>query len=187
MPYKKADWIKIKNEYIHTNISQRNLAKKHGVSFNTLKDKANKEEWAKYKKIQRDKIATKLQQKTEGTIIDAELDRISRINDIVDRLIEKIEEATDQLNRHLVKNKKKTREIEYGKKNKKTPTKEIVKEVEETDFIFGDIDRNGLKLVVSALKDLKDITKNDKGEQTADAEKQKQLLDAIEKAVQDAD
>ncbi len=40
-----ADWERIKEEYIATDISYRGLADKYGVSFNTLKDRAKRELW----------------------------------------------------------------------------------------------------------------------------------------------
>lgn len=164
------DWIKIKNEYINTNISQRKLAEKHGISFNTLKVRANKEKWADVKKEQHNKIAIKTQQKTVDKIVRKESDRISRINSAADRLLDKIEEATEQLNNHLVKNKKRTKVIEYKNTERPDkPTKEIIEDLEEADFITGDIDRLGLKMVASALRELKDITKD---ERNAEADKQ---------------
>ena len=178
------DWIKIKNEYISTNISQRKLADKYDISFNTLRKKANKESWAELKKNQYNKITTKLQQKTADKIADKESDRISRMNKTADKLLEKIEEATEQLNNHLVKNKRKTKVIEYNNSQRPDkPTKEIIDEFEEAEFIEGDIDRTGLKMVVGALKDLSDIIKGDTSQNSSDEEKQEGLLKAIEEAV----
>ena len=67
----KIDWIKIKNEYINTNISQRSLAEKYKVPYQTIRDKAIKEKWFDKKKEQRSKIGAKMEQKTAEKIIEA--------------------------------------------------------------------------------------------------------------------
>nr|DAQ76793.1 MAG TPA: Protein of unknown function (DUF1804) [Caudoviricetes sp.] len=59
-----ADWLKIRNDYINGGGSYRKLAEKYGVSFDTLQDKAKREEWKKQKENQHDKITTKSRQKT---------------------------------------------------------------------------------------------------------------------------
>ena len=161
---KNVDWIAIKNEYINTNISYRKLADKYHISFSTLEKTARKEEWSKQRKEQCDKIETKVRQKTADKIAEKKADALSRVATAAEALLGKIEEATEQLDRHLVKNKKKTRTIEY--KNEMRPdksTKEIIEETEKTEFVSGDIDRTGLKMVVGALKDLKDVLKDDMG------------------------
>lgn len=65
MKKKKANWDKIKNEYITSRISYRNLAEKYNVSFSTLKDRAKREEWFKKRKEFRNKVDTKTTQKQE--------------------------------------------------------------------------------------------------------------------------
>ena len=39
------DWAAIKEEYITGDIGLRSIAEKHGVSFNTIKDRAKREGW----------------------------------------------------------------------------------------------------------------------------------------------
>ena len=60
---KRIDWTKIRAEYIAGGISQRKLAAKYGVSFNTLSKKANAEKWAQQREETYNKSATKAQQK----------------------------------------------------------------------------------------------------------------------------
>jgi len=62
----KINWQKVKNEYLRGGISQRDLARKYGISFNTLKDRANKEKW----NGERNRITTKTQQKTAEKVSD---------------------------------------------------------------------------------------------------------------------
>ena len=66
-----VDWLAIRNDYINGGGSYRKLAEKYGVSFNTLKEKAVEERWAKLKEDQHHKITTITQQKTQDKISDA--------------------------------------------------------------------------------------------------------------------
>ena len=92
-----VNWIKIKNEYISTDISQRKLAEKYGISFNTLKAKANKEKWNDEKKKQYHNITTKVQQKTVKKIVEDGVNRVADITRICDKISEKLERAVDLL------------------------------------------------------------------------------------------
>lgn len=91
------DWIKIKNEYINTNISQRNLAKKYAVSVNTLTKRANREKWHSFRREARRRIETKVQQETEEKIISAKVDRLTEVLSLSDDIVPKIKKAINQL------------------------------------------------------------------------------------------
>ena len=174
-----VDWIKIKNEYINTQTSYRKLADKYKISRSTLEKKAIKEKWADCRKKQCGKIEAKVGQKTAEKIAAKESDRLSRLASAADRLLEKIEEATEQLNSHLVTNRVKTKVIEYNNEDRPDkPTKEIVEENEKVEFVFGDVDKKGLKYISGALKDVKDIMQSDK-DGKADEEKQKESHDEL--------
>lgn len=67
---KRVNWNKIRAEYIGGGISQRKLAKKYGVSENTLIKKANAEKWAQLQKETYNEGATKAQQKTADATAD---------------------------------------------------------------------------------------------------------------------
>lgn len=154
------NWNKIKNEYINGYISQRKLAEKHGIPYQTLRDRAIKEKWSDKRKAQRAKIGEKTEQKTAELLAQREADRLLRISNAADRLLEKIEEATEQLDQFIVTNKLKSKEVQYvhDKAGFGKPQKEIVKEVEDKRIVKADhLDRMGLKQLTSALKDLKEI------------------------------
>lgn len=53
---KRADWNKIKTEYITTDIVQRDLAKKYDVPYSTLRDRCRTDGWFEEKKRFRSKI-----------------------------------------------------------------------------------------------------------------------------------
>ena len=59
-----VDWLRIKTEYINGDISYRDLAKKWGVPFPTLRDRAARESWKEAKEQQRNKVVTETSQKT---------------------------------------------------------------------------------------------------------------------------
>jgi hypothetical protein len=98
----KVDWIKIRTEYETSNLSQRKVAEKHGVSFNTLKDRAKREGWAKSKAETHQKITTKTLQKTVVKIAEREADRNARHISLLDKVLDKAEQVIDnELNTHL--------------------------------------------------------------------------------------
>lgn len=149
-----ADWLKIRNEYTSGHISYRKLAEKHGVSFNTLKDRAVIERWAEARDGQHHKITTKAQQKTAEVVATREADRISRILSAADLLLARVEEAAGQLDTHIVTNKVKTKKVTYNSKSK--ATKEVTTEEELKAVVPGPVDRLGLQQVAAALKSIKD-------------------------------
>ena len=153
----KIDWIKLKNEYINSNISYRKLAEKYNISFNTLKEAAIREQWYSARQKQRNKIATNIQQKTAESIVKKETDRINRILSITDKILDKIEIATEQIDNYIVSNKIKVKKIEYDPKMNGKVAKETITETENLEVIDGIIDRLGLKHIANALKDIKDI------------------------------
>lgn len=97
-----VNWIAIRTEYETSNISYRKIADKYGVSFNTLKDRAKREGWAKSKEKTQHKIATKTLQKTVVKIAEKESDRNARHIALLDLILDKTEQVVkDELNIHL--------------------------------------------------------------------------------------
>lgn len=86
------DWAKIKAEYIAGGTSYRKLAQKYEVSFNTLKDIAIREEWAKLREQAHNDTTTE--------IVNAVVTENAKIDDkyyrIVDKLMGKAEELVDK-------------------------------------------------------------------------------------------
>lgn len=66
-----VDWLAIRNDYINGGGSYRKLAEKYDVSFNTLQDRAKREDWKGQREQQHDKITTESRQKSEVKISDA--------------------------------------------------------------------------------------------------------------------
>lgn len=85
------DWQSIKTEYITTDTSYRKLAKKYGVSYTTIGEKARKEDWQKEREQFRDKSLSKTLRK----IAEGQAKRASRLQTVTDKLLSKIEKAVD--------------------------------------------------------------------------------------------
>ena len=154
-----VDWIAIRNDYINGGGSYRKLAEKYGVSFGTLRARAEKEKWPELKEEQQHKISTIAAQKTADVIVKQEVKRVERLLSINDQLIDKIEKAVSELDLAQVTNKKKTKVIEYknGRRPDK-PTKETITENEEILTVASIVDRKGLQQIAMALKAVWDIT-----------------------------
>lgn len=67
---KKPDWNKIKNEYICGNISQRKLAAKYGISYATLRGRAESELWPRLRDQYQRKASAEAAQKSACAVAD---------------------------------------------------------------------------------------------------------------------
>ena len=113
------DWNSIRKEYItDESSSYRKLAKKYGVSYTSIGDKARKEGWAQ----EREQFLNKTLSKTLNAISQGQAKRASRLQTVADKLLDKIEAAVDNF--------------------------------EMTDLLM---DKQALKQITGALKDIKDI------------------------------
>lgn len=79
-----------------------------------------------------------------------------KVKDVANDLLAKIVQANNELNKHIVTNKTKTKTVQYDY-NCNKPKKETIEEKEEKISFIDIIDRQGLKMLTSALKDLNDI------------------------------
>lgn len=92
-----TDWEKIKNEYIHANISARELAAKHGVNANTLMSRASRGKWDAQRKAARAEFERICAQKTMEASAEAEADRLATIVRIGVKAARFLEERLDTL------------------------------------------------------------------------------------------
>lgn len=113
----RPDWNKLRAEYIAGGISQRKLAEKYNVSFNTLKDKANKEKWAKQQEETYNKATTKAQQKTveaaASNAVKLEKARGLAIERCI-RALEQMPVDTGSRSRKTLQDGKKTLTVDYS-------------------------------------------------------------------------
>jgi len=101
-----ADWVSIKAEYITTDISTRALAEKSGVSYASLRRRAEKEHWADERKTTERKVSAKVAQKVARVKVAHETDRITRLLSVSDALLQKAERGVSELGEfYIVKRK----------------------------------------------------------------------------------
>ena len=163
-----VDWQAIKTEYITTNTSYRKLAEKHGVGYQAICQKSQAEGWISLREQHRNKTITK----TLDKISDKQANKYSRIDDLADQLLNKLERAIAELDLQLYKHTEKTKTIEYNNPHRPDkPTKETIHEDEKLLECKSIIDRQGLKQIASALRDIKEVkmlrSELDKQEQEA--------------------
>lgn len=84
-------WRKIKAEYIAGGISQRALAEKYGIPWNTLRTKANDERWADARKRAEKKALQIAEQKTAEIVVD----NATRLERIKTKILEKVEQMVE--------------------------------------------------------------------------------------------
>ena len=149
------NWEAIKCEYItDSTTSYRKLAEKYGISYNAIGNRARKEKWQE----QRDQYCAKTVTKALDKISDKKADKMARIDDLADKLLDKLEQAITELDLQLFKHTDKTKVIEYNNERRPDkPTKETIHEEEKLLEAKSIIDRQGLKQIASALKDIKDV------------------------------
>ena len=149
-----ADWQAIKTEYITTDTSYRKLAQKYGIHYKVISDRGKDEKWVELRSQYRDKTLTK----TLDKMSNKKADKMARIDDLADKLLEKLEQAITELDLQLAKHIDKTKTIEYKNDLRPDkPTKEIIHEEEKLLEFRSIVDRQGLKQIASALKDIKDV------------------------------
>ena len=181
-----TDWLAIRNEYINGNMGQRKLAEKYGISYNSLRARAEKEKWPELRKKQKRKISAKIAQKTAEAIARQEANRVARIHAASDELLLRIEQAIQELDQAQVSHKKKTKTVEYkDKRAAGKPTKEVVTEVEDLVTVPSIIDRKGLQQVAMALKAVFDIAEADETQDDLEDDGLLAALGANAKALMD--
>lgn len=163
-----ADWLAIKTEYITTSTSYRKLAQKYDVSYQAICRRSQDEGWIDLREQHTNKTVTK----TLDKISKKKSDSMVRINDLTDLLLDKLEQAITELDLQLAKHTDKTKVIEYNNDIRPDkPTKETIHEEEKLLEVKSIIDRQGLKQIASALKDIKEVkmlrSELDKQEQEA--------------------
>ena len=149
-----ADWQAIKTEYITTDTSYRKLAQKYGVSYQAICHRSKEEGWIADREQHTNKTVSKAIEK----ISTKKADKMARIDKLTDRLLDKLEQAIEELDLQLAKHTDKTKIIEYDNETRPDkPTKETIHEEEKLLEFKSIIDRQGLKQIASALKDIKEV------------------------------
>ena len=149
-----ADWKAIKTEYITTQTSYRKLAQKYGIHYKVISERGKDEKWVELRSQYQDKTLTK----TLDKISDKQSDKMARIDQLTDKLLDKLEQAIEELDLQLAKHTDKTKTIEYKNDLRPDkPTREVVHEEEKLLEVKSIVDRQGLKQIASALRDIKEV------------------------------
>ncbi len=151
------NWLSIKNDYITSNpkIAYKDLSKKYGVSISSIEKKAAEEKWRELRNENCRNIETSVQEKTSEKIISLEVNRIEKLLESSDKAQVQIDLALGQLNKRV----------------------DMFGNVHDCEVI--DVSR--LKKLTTALKEIRDILKDDTN--TDESKRQVQshsaLIDAI--------
>ena len=87
------DWKKVKAEYIRGGVSYRKLAEKYGVSFSSVRRRAEKENWTDLRTQAEQKISTKIVEK----VASQEAQRVDAFQNLADKLLQHIADNIDLL------------------------------------------------------------------------------------------
>ena len=162
----KYNWEQLEKEYI---LGDYKSVKNNGTTRKYTSG------WKDKKRQKEDRKKTKTIEKTIEKESEKEAQQIVDLKSIANDLALNVIKANSQLEQYIVKNKKKTKIVKYdyevGKPNKETTT-----ENEEIEILNGIIDRQGLKMLTSALKDLNDILTDKQGNTEEDLENAKKIL-----------
>lgn len=84
--------------------------------------------------------------------------RKKRVLDVSDKLLDKIEQAVEELNFQVVKEVTKEKETFFENEDSpKKATREITRETQSVSKVESIVDRDGLKQLIAALKDVQDV------------------------------
>lgn len=152
----KYDWKQLEKEFILSNYkSVSSFLKSKDIKNNGTTRKYTSG-WKEKKRQKEDEKKTKTIEKIIEKESENEAQQIVNIKSIANDLALKVIESSKELNMHLARNKKKTKTVEYDYKTNK-PSKETINETEEIKSYIDIVDRQGLKMLASALKDLNEI------------------------------
>lgn len=171
----KYNWKQLEKEYILSDYkSVSAFLKDKGIKRNGSVQQAVKG-WNE-KKVQKEfEKSSRTIEKTIEKESEKEAQQIADIKSIANDLALNIIKANSQLETYIVKNKKKTKTVTYDYKVGK-PQKETTTENEEIETMKGIVDRQGLKMLSSALKDLNDILTDKQGNNESDLNNAKEIL-----------
>lgn len=174
----KYDWTQLEKEYILSDYKTvADFLKSKNISRNGSTQK-NTKGWNEKKVNKELKKSEKVIEKVIEKESENEAQQIVDIKNIANDLAIKIMQANKELNMHLARNKTKTKTLEYDYKCNK-PSKEIMEEKEEIKSYIDIIDRQGLKMLTSALKDLNEIIGEDKESNKETLEKLDEVLKGL--------
>ena len=152
----KYDWKQLEKEYILSDYkSVKEFLENKNMKYNgNARDKTKG--WTEKRVTKQEEKSNKTVKKTIEKESENEAQQIADLKSIANDLALNIIKANSQLETYIVKKKKKTKTVKYDYKVGK-PQEETTTENEEIETMDGIVDRQGLKMLASALKDLNEI------------------------------
>ena len=181
----KYDWKQLEKEYILSEYnSVSSFLKNKNIKQNSNTFRHTKG-WKDKKAEKEEKKGSKIIEKTIEKESEKESQQLVNLKSIANDLALNIIKANSQLETYIVKKKKKTKKVKYNYEVGK-PQEENIIENEEIETLKGIIDRQGLKMLTSALKDLNDILVDKQGNSQADMDSAKEVLVKIKEVANNA-
>ena len=131
MPGSSIDWDKIKADYITSENSYRDLARKYGLSVSIVQQRGRAGGWVKLRQDYRKKAAAKGIKKA----MTKDSESLSRLMVSIDKLVKQVSRGLDdsaQMHRHILRDA----------------------DGEENEKILARVDWQAVRMAASALKDL---------------------------------
>ena len=149
-----AQWILIKRDYIAGDLTVREIAARYGISERAIQRTAAKEDWKSLRKAHQDATLDRALALME----EYRAQKLARMEVVSRELLERISHAIGELDQQVLREVVKEKEILYENPQRADKaTKEIITERENLVRVKTPIDRNGIKLLAAALKDVKDV------------------------------
>ena len=149
-----VDWNQVKKSYIAQNFSLKELGEQFGLSPRTIGKRAAREHWKELRKSHQDATFDRALELLERS----QAEKLARMEEVSGELLEKISLAISELDQQVIKEVRKERDILYENAQRPDkPTKETTVEQETLTGVRTPVDRNGIKLLAAALKDLKEV------------------------------
>ncbi len=167
-----TDWNEVKSAFVTESCTMKELARRFGLHPNSIGRRATQEGWKELRKKHR--------QATFDRALDlmerSQAEKLARMEQVSGKLLERVDEAIEQLDVQVLREVRKDRNILY--ENQQRPDKPTRETTVEQEFLSQEkipVDRNGIKLLAAALKDIKEVqmlrTDTDIREQEAKIEK----------------
>lgn len=157
----KYDWIKLEQEFLLSDYkSVSKFLKSKNIDNTSGSVKKATKGWSNKKAQKEHQKSTKIIEKVIEEKIKEEVEQKVKIDEVAQKLLDKINLATEELNKYINKTTKKTKKKFTVKDSTGTSIdNEIVEEKNSIEEVISLINKNGLKTLTSALKDLSDISK----------------------------
>lgn len=172
----RHDWPALKREYLHGDfVSVRAFARFKGI--NHIVVATNATGWSQERKALAERKSARTIERTLEKTVEAESDIMVRLLASAARLTTKLEEAVEQLDALTITKRKRTKKTKFDPETGK-PNDETTTDYETLETAYTIIDRQGLRLLTAALKDIRDVAKD--GGKSDDGDKADELIRAME-------